>query len=174
MHLQCDAFYCNANYDQIKAPKPNRQIGLIFLCLSRLSGKSQLFLAHMCLIFATDERTSCREWPFICQFPLLLYLLLTRINGLPAPNHHMKGLSRCNYMLIGRKNQAKFENGCVLRNGCKIKITQPISMILVSFSSVEDALFSLQSTKNQPFCFFGGTPSICYSVTAPSPLGRYY
>ena len=33
------------------------------------------------------------------------------------------------------KNQAKFENDCVLKNGHKIKITQSNLMILVSFSS---------------------------------------
>ena len=44
--------------------------------------------------------------------------------------------------LIGRKNQAKSENDCVSRNGHRIKITQPNSMILVSFSSAEDALFN--------------------------------
>ena len=61
------------------------------------------------------------------------------------------------------QNQAKFENGSVSRNGHKIKITQPNSMILVSFYSAEDALFndvkqydtfSSQSTENQPFRFF--------------------
>ena len=80
----------------------------------------------------------------------------------------MKGHSRHNSSLIGRKNQAKFENDCVLRNGHRIKITQPNSMILVSFSSVEDALFndvkkydtfSSQGTENPPFLFFG-TPGI--------------
>ena len=45
-------------------------------------------------------------------------------------------------MLIGRKNQAKFENDSVSRNGHKIKITQPNSTILVLFSSAEDALFN--------------------------------
>ena len=35
------------------------------------------------LIFATDECRLCREWPFICPFPLTLYLLLTQINRLP-------------------------------------------------------------------------------------------
>ena len=43
-------------------------------------------------------------------------------------------------MLIGRKNQAKFENDCVTRNGHRIKITQPNSMIFISFSSAEDVL----------------------------------
>ena len=80
------------------------------------------------------------------------------------PKHHMKGLSRYNSTLIGRKNQAKYENDCVSRNGHKIKI-QPNSMILVSFSSAEDSLFndvkndsfSLQSTENQPLRFLGET-----------------
>ena len=57
------------------------------------------------------------------------------------PKHHMKGLSQYNSMLIGCKNQAKFENDCVSRNGHKIKITQLNSMNLVSFSSAEDVLF---------------------------------
>ena len=52
----------------------------------------------------------------------------------------MKGISRYNSTLIGRKNQAKFENDCISRNWHRIKITQPNSMILVSFSSAEDAL----------------------------------
>ena len=56
--------------------------------------------------------------------------------------HHMKGHSRHNSSLIGRrKHQAKFGNDCVSRNGHRIKITQPNSMILVSFYSAEDALF---------------------------------
>ena len=77
----------------------------------------------------------------------------------------MKGLSRYNYTLIGRKNQAKFENDYISRNGHRIKIIQPYSMILVSFSSAEDALtngvktiydtFSSQGTENPPFRFFG-------------------
>ena len=54
----------------------------------------------------------------------------------------MKGLSRYNSTLTSRKNQVKFENDCVSRNGHKIKIAQPNSMILVSFSSAEDALFN--------------------------------
>ena len=57
-----------------------------------------------------------------------------------SAKHDMKDHSRHNSSLIGRKNQAKFENGCVLRNCHRIKITQPNSMIVVSFSSVEDAL----------------------------------
>ena len=52
----------------------------------------------------------------------------------------MEGLSRYNSTVIGRKTQAKFENDCVSRNGNRIKITQPNSMILLSFSSAEDVL----------------------------------
>ena len=44
--------------------------------------------------------------------------------------------------LIDRKHLATFENDCVSRNGHRIKITQINSMILVSFSSAEDALFT--------------------------------
>ena len=44
--------------------------------------------------------------------------------------------------LVDRKNQAIFENycTCISRKGHRIKITQPNLMILVSFSSGEDAL----------------------------------
>ena len=65
--------------------------------------------------------------------------------------------------LIGRKNRAKFENDCVSRNGDRIKITEPNSMTLVSFSSAEDASFNdvkrcdtfrSQGTENPPFRFF--------------------
>ena len=62
----------------------------------------------------------------------------TRINGLPQITI-WKAFPRHNSLLIGRKNQAKFDD-CISRNGHKIKITQPNLMILVSFSSAEDAL----------------------------------
>ena len=57
-----------------------------------------------------------------------------------AVNGRMKCLSRYNSTFFGRKTQAKFENDCISRNGHRIKITQPDSMILVSFSSAEDVL----------------------------------
>ena len=78
----------------------------------------------------------------------------------------MEGFSRHNSSLIGRKNQAKFENYCISRNRHRIKITHPNLMILVSFSSAEDVLsnyvktnntFSSQGTKNPPFPLFGDT-----------------
>ena len=50
----------------------------------------------------------------------------------------MKGYSRHNSPLIGRKNQAKFENDRISRNGHRIKTTKPNLMIIVSFSSAED------------------------------------
>ena len=40
----------------------------------------------------------------------------TRINGLPQNTIIMEGFSRHNSSLIGRKNQAKFENDCISRN----------------------------------------------------------
>ena len=54
----------------------------------------------------------------------------------------MEGVSLHNSSLIGRKKsiQGKFENDCISRNEYRIKITQPNLMILVSFSSAEDAL----------------------------------
>ena len=62
----------------------------------------------------------------------------------------------------GRKNQAKYENDCVLTNGHRIKIAQSNLMILVSFSSAgvawfEDVkrygTFRSQATENPPFRF---------------------
>ena len=71
----------------------------------------------------------------------------------------------CVCSLIGRKNQAKFENDCIWRNGHRIKITQANVMILVSFYSAEDDLsndvkknhntFSSQGTENPLFHFWG-------------------
>ena len=98
-------------------------------------------------------------------------LLLTRINGHPQ-NTTMKGHSQHNPSLIGRKNQAKFENDCVSTNGHRIKITQSNLMILVSFSSAgvawfEDVkrygTFRSQATENLPFRFLwapGITPHL--------------
>ena len=65
----------------------------------------------------------------------------------------MKGLSLYNSTLIGRKNQAKFENDCISSNWHRIKITQPNSMILVSFSSAEDGfkLYLMMFLKNDTF-----------------------
>ena len=89
------------------------------------------------------------------------------------PKHRLKGHSRHNSSLIGRKNQAKFENDGLLRNGHRIKITQPNSMILVSFSSVENVLFNdVKKTvtllarrvlKIRRSAFYG-TPGIWYTL----------
>ena len=118
-----------------------------------------------------------RERPFITCFgeahwserchirPFLAYTVsFVDTDQWASPKHHMKGHSRHNSSLIGRKNQAKFENDCVSRNGHRIKSTQPNSMILVSFSSVEDAVFNnkknmtlLSRVKNMPFRFFWDT-----------------
>ena len=105
------------------------------------------------------------HWSERCHirpFSAYTFLLLTRING----KHLMKGHSRHNASLIGRKNQSKFKNDCLSWNGYRINITQPNSMILVSFSSAEDALFNdvreydtfrSQGTENPPFHFLGDT-----------------
>ena len=110
----------------------------------------------------------CRDKPSIrcpVEAHWSVFHLLPRINGLPQ-NTIMEGLSRHNSSLIGLKNSAKFEIDCISRNGHKIKITQSNWMILVSFSSTEDALshdvkkhntFSLQGTENLPFRLFWDT-----------------
>ena len=81
--------------------------------------------------------------------------------------HRTECLSRQNPSLIRRKNPAKFENDCIYRNGRRIKSTEPNLMILVSFSSAEDALssdvkkyttFRMQDTENPPFRVFLGHP----------------
>ena len=81
--------------------------------------------------------------------------------------HRTECLSRQNPSLIRRKNPAKFENDCISRNGRRIKSTEPNLMILVSFSSAEDALSNdvnkystlrVQGTENPPFHFFLGHP----------------
>ena len=79
----------------------------------------------------------------------------------------MEGFPLHNSSLIGRKNQAKFENDCIARSGHRFKITQPNLKILVSFSSAKDALsnkfnkyiyITLLGRKVLPFRFFGGHP----------------
>ena len=57
-----------------------------------------------------------------------------------STKHPMEGFSRHNSSLISRKYQAKFENYCISRSGHWIKITPPNVMILVSFSSADNAL----------------------------------
>ena len=84
--------------------------------------------------------------------------------GLPKTPYGSFTLSGQNSSPIGRKNQAKFENDYISINRHRFRITQPNSMILVSFSSAEDALsndvkknytFSSQGTENLPFLLFG-------------------
>ena len=89
--------------------------------------------------------------------------------SMASPKHLMEDFSpRHNSSLIGHKNQAKFENDCtcISRSGYRIKITRPNLMVLVSFSSAEDALFndvkkyntfSSQGTENLSFRFFWDT-----------------
>ena len=63
------------------------------------------------------------------------------------------------------ENEEKIDNDYVLRNYHKIKTTQPISMILVSFFSEDNVLsdekkntyFWISSNGNQAFRFFGDT-----------------
>ena len=80
----------------------------------------------------------------------------------------MKGHSRHNLRSSVAKIKQNLKMKCVSRNVHRIKITQPNSMILVPFSSAEDALFNdvkkydtfrSQGTKIPPFLFFG-TPGI--------------
>ena len=66
------------------------------------------------------------------------------------------------------ENEEKIENDTVLKNYHRIKTTQPISMILVSFLSEHNVLsdeieecyiFEYQSNENRAFHFLG-TPGI--------------
>ena len=120
------------------------------------------------LIFATNERGIMSGMAFhivFCGIPLNRVSFVDT-DQWDSPKHHMKGHSRHNSSLIDRKDQVKFENDCVSRNRHRIKITQPNSMILVSFSSVEDTLFDdvkrygtfrSQGTQILPFRFFWDT-----------------
>ena len=89
----------------------------------------------------------CRDKPSIytvsCGSPLSVFSFVAT-DQWASTKHHMDDLSRHNSSLIGRKNPAKFENDCISRNGhtCRFKITQPNLMILVSFSSAENALYN--------------------------------
>ena len=112
------------------------------------------------LIFATDERIAFHynalgnpvEPCFFCWHGSMSFPKTQQWQAIP------------NIILHRSKNQAKFENDCVLTNGHRIKITQSNLMILVSFSSAEDVWFndvnrynSSQGTENPPFHFFWDT-----------------
>ena len=96
----------------------------------------------------------------------------TRFNGIPQCII-MKGYSRHNSLLIGRKNQAKFDNDRISRNGHRIKTTQPNLMMLVSFSSAEDVWsndvnrYTLLARNVQKIhrSAFSGTPGIVFQNT---------
>ena len=102
-----------------------------------------------------------------------------------SPKRRMEDFPRQNSSLIGLKTQAKFENDCITRSGYRFKITQPNLMMLVSFSSAEDALsnnvnkyntFSSQGTENPPFRFLWDTRYNHSSVKVVNinPLYIYY
>ena len=72
------------------------------------------------------------------------------------------------------ENEEKIGNDHVLRNDYRIKTTQPISIILVSFFSEDNVLsdeikicyiFYINGTKIERSAFFG-TPDICECLVA--------
>ena len=93
----------------------------------------------------------CREKPSIMVFSgsPLIRVSFVATDQWASPKHLIQGFSRQNSSLIGRKNQAKIENDCISRSGHRFKITQPNLMILVSFFSVENALFN--DVRNKKF-----------------------
>ena len=71
-----------------------------------------------------------------------------------------------NPWLKSHENEEKIENYYVLRNDHRIKTTQPISMILLSFFSEDNVylmkwkkcyIFEYQSNENRAFRFLGDT-----------------
>ena len=121
------------------------------------------------LDFLTDERSIMLGMAFHCcvlgEAHWSVSTKETRFNGIHQ-GIKMKGYSRHNSSLIGRKNGAKYENDRISRNGHRIKTTQPNLMTLVSFSSAEDVwsndvnrynTFSSQGTENPPLRFFWDT-----------------
>ena len=99
---------------------------------------------------------------------------LTSIHYCPVA-HWLNKTKRELYMDCYNTRLTKFVNDCVSRNCCRINITQPNQMILVSFFSEDNVLsdeikicyfFEYHSNKNRAFLFFffflggGGTPGI--------------
>ena len=88
----------------------------------------------------------------------------------------MYGSQKSHYPCLKRhKNEEKIDNDSVLRNDHRIKTTQPLSMILVSFFS-EDVLsdetktcyiFEFQCNKNERSAFLGGHPVLLATVEIP-------
>ena len=117
------------------------EIGWVILILWPLLKQS---FSNFTWFLRPMSKELCREGPFMWLFEGSPLIRVNKRNTVQqgSTKHYVKGPSRHNSSLIGRKNQVKFENDCVLRNGHRIKITEPNSMILVSFSSVENALFN--------------------------------
>ena len=107
--------------------QPKRDVNECHFCLPQLRDVIHLNLS-ICIV---HERDSSFKGIPIVQINWITWAF---------PKHLMEGLSRHKASLIGHKNQAKFENDCISRSGHRFKITQPNSMILVSFSSAEDDL----------------------------------
>ena len=118
-------------------------------------------------IFATDERRILSGQTFhmmSCGSPLIRVSFVTT-DQWASTKHHMGRFCPDTILRSSVANiQRKFENDCISRNRHRIKITQTNLLILVSFSSAEDALsndvkkhtFSSQGTENLPFRFFLG------------------
>ena len=86
--------------------------------------------------------------------------------GFPAAMYGSQNLSHYPWLKC-HENEEKFDNDYVFKNGHRIKTTQPIPMILVSFFSEDNDLsdeikicyiFEYQSKKNRAFRFLGDIP----------------
>ena len=71
------------------------------------------------LIFATHERIilSGKAFHYGVLWKPIDCVSFVATDQWASPKHLMVGFSRHNSSLIGRKNQAKFENDCISRGG---------------------------------------------------------
>ena len=103
-----------------------------------------------------------------------IVLSLFCLHGLMGFLATMNGSPKSHYpWLKCHENEEKIENDHVLRNDHRIKTTQPISMILVSFFSEDNVLsdkkaiyLNIKVTKIERSGYFGGTPGTTKTVSS--------
>ena len=113
----------------------------IIMPIGRRRQKKQLSAPELSAAkYVCMRKTGLAPLGFILAPPTVRAVSFVDMDQRAYTIHRTECLSRQNPSLIRRKNPAKFENDCISRNGRRIKSTEPNLMILVSFSSAEDAL----------------------------------
>ena len=158
------------NFEMYRLKKHYRGGGIFFFFLmssdktlsSEKNDTKVIWFGSVVLILQPFLETHLRR---VWQSILVLSLFCS--HGSMGVRATMYGSQKSHYPCLKcHENEEKIENDYVLRNDHRIKTTQPISMILVSFFSEDNVLsdgnkicyiFSnMKVTKIERFAFFGG------------------